>query len=383
MEIVRADGPGKPGTMNPQPQPLEPVDWTTGTGVRDRRTQSPGRRRAEEFRQGGPEANDPINPSAPLGEGPIWHPERGSAFLVRLLEKRLHTTGRHWEFRRMRVGKSGVGGEGLRLIIGPPRRGCTLFISETGGHWRSICQMEGRRTPFTRDHDGVAPQIPGGFWIGTMAMGPGPRPRRAFLPLFYRGERRCLMRIVVPNATCISPDGGRIACALRYAGEGIHKSARCRGCRRDDQTSSLTRPRASIPTARWSDATGNLVGSCPCFSLPIASPCIRRRAGSHRLRDPGEPGEPALASGWPRSVRHSHVVILAGHYNGCQKPGVHSHPADTSPYVIPAPRALHCETPRILLTTSHPSRGSDRPGQPYWQLHGVRHKDARLLLLFP
>lgn len=139
-----------------------------------------------------------------LGEGPLWHPERGQLFWFDILEKRLCTregeAARHWQFD---VQVSAAGWiDASRLLIAS-ERGLFEFDIDAGSA-RDVVQIEADN-PTTRSNDGRAdPQ--GGFWIGTM--GKPMKEGAGAIYRFWRGELRMLFdQITVPNAICFAPDG--------------------------------------------------------------------------------------------------------------------------------------------------------------------------------
>ena len=152
-----------------------------------------------------------------LGEGPLWHPERGELFWFDILAQELRTRERVWSFDTC-VSAAGWVDAGTLLIASA--RGLHRFDIESGA-MEDICPIEADN-PDTRSNDGRAdPQ--GGFWIGTMAMdaatGAGAYYR------YYKGELRQLWaNWSIPNATCFSPDG-RTAYFADSATKLIHKVA--------------------------------------------------------------------------------------------------------------------------------------------------------------
>lgn len=139
-----------------------------------------------------------------LGEGALWHPERGSFFWFDILGHRLYehdgTQERHWQFDRAVSAAGWVTRD--RLLIASAR---DLFLFDlTTGSEAHVCDLEADN-PLTRSNDGRAdPQ--GGFWIGTM----GYRLERDAGAIYrwYKGElRRLYAPVTIPNAICFSPDG--------------------------------------------------------------------------------------------------------------------------------------------------------------------------------
>ncbi len=135
-----------------------------------------------------------------LGEGPLWHPERGELFWFDIMSKRLHMRGRHWQFTRHVSAAGWIDDDRLLLA---DSIGLHVFdlATETADQ---VAQIE-PDDPTTRSNDGRADPY-GGFWIGTMgiekAKGAGAIYR------YYRGEVRQLQAgVTIPNAICFSPDG--------------------------------------------------------------------------------------------------------------------------------------------------------------------------------
>ncbi|SMX49146.1 SMP-30/gluconolactonase/LRE family protein [Maliponia aquimaris] len=139
-----------------------------------------------------------------LGEGALWHPERGSFFWFDILGHRLYEhDGVHqrvWQFDRAVSAAGWVTRD--RLLIASAR---DLFVFDlTTGSEAHVCDLEAD-IPATRSNDGRAdPQ--GGFWIGTM--GYKLEQDAGAIYRWYRGElRRLYAPITIPNAICFSPNG--------------------------------------------------------------------------------------------------------------------------------------------------------------------------------
>lgn len=135
-----------------------------------------------------------------LGEGPLWHPERGELFWFDILGRTLHRKGQHWRFDRIVTAAGWVDRDTLFVASD---RALSLF-SLASGTLDDICPLEAD-IPTNRSNDGRAdPQ--GGFWIGTMSLtqdkGAGAIWR------WHRGElRRLYPGITIPNAISFAPDG--------------------------------------------------------------------------------------------------------------------------------------------------------------------------------
>ena len=135
-----------------------------------------------------------------LGEGPLWHPERGELLWFDIIGQRLHSASRHWDFSEM-VSAAGWISRDALLIASELR--LFRFDLETGVQ-QTLCALEAD-TAATRSNDGRADPM-GGFWIGTMA-----KDEAKGAGAFYRyakGELRKLWGgITVTNALCFAPDG--------------------------------------------------------------------------------------------------------------------------------------------------------------------------------
>ena len=141
-----------------------------------------------------------------LGEGPLWHPERGQLFWFDILNRRLMTRdgpkARAWDF------------PGMVSAAGWMDRDTLMVASETGllrldlttGATEPLADLEADR-PDTRSNDGRADPF-GGFWIGTM--GKRAEEGAGAIHRYFRGEvRRLFPEISIPNAIAFTPDGTR------------------------------------------------------------------------------------------------------------------------------------------------------------------------------
>lgn len=140
-----------------------------------------------------------------LGEGPLWHPGRGTLLWFDILGHTLFEhdgeAERSWPLDRAASAAGWVDDD--RLLIAT-ERDLSLFDLSTGQQ-ESLVPLEAD-TPATRSNDGRADPM-GGFWIGTM--GYQAEPGAGAIYRYFRGELRCLYPgISIPNATCFSPDGG-------------------------------------------------------------------------------------------------------------------------------------------------------------------------------
>ncbi len=139
-----------------------------------------------------------------LGEGPLWHPERGQLFWFDIIGQSLLSREkgqeRLWRFPEM-VSAAGWVSRDVLLIAG--ERDLFLFDLETE-ETETLVEVEADNRQ-TRSNDGRAdPQ--GGFWIGTM--GKNAEPGLGSIYRFYRGElRRLFPGITISNSISFSVDG--------------------------------------------------------------------------------------------------------------------------------------------------------------------------------
>ena len=138
-----------------------------------------------------------------LGEGPLWHPERGQLFWFDIMGKRLLTRSEDgatdWTFDR-HVSAAGWVDRDTLLVASET----DLFRFDLGtGAQEHVAPLE-EGNAVTRSNDGRADPF-GGFWIGTM--GKNAEAGAGALYRFYRGEVVQLRDgITIPNATCFAPD---------------------------------------------------------------------------------------------------------------------------------------------------------------------------------
>lgn len=139
-----------------------------------------------------------------LGEGVLWHPERGQYFWFDILGRRLLSRhmgeAQEWPFDRMASAAGWVDADHLMIAH---EHGLGL-LNLTSGELKPVAAIEAEK-PETRSNDGRADRQ-GGFWFGTM----GKQAERGAGAIYryYRGEiRRVVDRITIPNAICFSPAG--------------------------------------------------------------------------------------------------------------------------------------------------------------------------------
>lgn len=141
-----------------------------------------------------------------LGEGPLWHPERGQLYWFDITAHRLHALNaarkQRWQFDEY-VSVAGWLDQRWLMVATETER--VDFNVETGVQTQ-ICALAAD-TPVTRCNEGHADPY-GIFWIGTMG-----KARERGAGAIYRyhcGElHRLYAGISISNAICFTPDGGR------------------------------------------------------------------------------------------------------------------------------------------------------------------------------
>ena len=158
--------------------------------------------------RGGPEEHPPAETHdlrpCELGEGVLWHPERGQLFWFDITRGRLlsqdDTGPREWRFEGC---ASAAGWVDARTLLVATEAALGRFDIETGA-FEVLHALEADDAA-TRSNDGRADPM-GGFWIGTM--GKGAEAGAGALYRLHRGElRRLRDGISIPNAICFAPDG--------------------------------------------------------------------------------------------------------------------------------------------------------------------------------
>lgn len=138
-----------------------------------------------------------------LGEGPIWHPERGQLFWFDILGRKLlsRTPAGPSERRFDELCSSAGWVDRDRMLIAS-ESALSLIDLNTGARERVVA-LEADN-PVTRSNDGRADPW-GGFWIGTM--GKKAEPDAGSLYRYHRGElRRLFAPLGIPNAISFTPD---------------------------------------------------------------------------------------------------------------------------------------------------------------------------------
>lgn len=143
-----------------------------------------------------------------LGEGALWHPERGELFFFDILERRLHACDadggrmREWTFERF---ASAAGWIDRNHLMISDSDGLLRFSIEDGVRER-VCEVEAGDDR-TRSNDGRVDRS-GAFWISTMDV-ENKRPLGA-LYRYRKGEIETIRADQqTPNALAFSPDGTR------------------------------------------------------------------------------------------------------------------------------------------------------------------------------
>jgi sugar lactone lactonase YvrE len=135
-----------------------------------------------------------------LGEGALWHPERGELFWFDILGRALHAQGRRWSLPELSSAAGWIDRDTLLIAEG---KRLSRFDLATGVRETTAAVDEGN--PLTRFNDGRADPW-GGFWISTMGI--GTEKEAGAIWRYFRGEvRRLIAPVTIPNAICFSPDG--------------------------------------------------------------------------------------------------------------------------------------------------------------------------------
>lgn len=138
-----------------------------------------------------------------LGEGPLWHPERGQLFWFDINAKRLLSRDASgptmWQFDEH---VSAAGWIDHKTLLVASETALFRFDIATGAR-EHVIALEADN-PVTRSNDGRADPW-GGFWIGTM--GKQAEDRAGAIYRFYQGQLEPLYHdITISNAICFSPD---------------------------------------------------------------------------------------------------------------------------------------------------------------------------------
>lgn len=139
-----------------------------------------------------------------LGEGPLWHPERGQLLWFDIVRFRLHTRQgtliQTWNFEEHVSAAGWIDAD--TLLIASETKLFSFNLETTA--MEVVAPLEDT-TSLTRSNDGRADPW-GGFWIGTM--GKAAEEGLGAIYRYYRGELRLLFpKITIPNAICFTPYG--------------------------------------------------------------------------------------------------------------------------------------------------------------------------------
>ena len=140
-----------------------------------------------------------------LGEGPLWHPERGVLFWFDITGRRLLWRGAQDGERALPEMTSAAGWVDRDTLLIATETGLRRFDIDSGES-EAVAPLEAD-DPITRSNDGRADPM-GGFWIGTM----GKNAERAAGAIyrFHKGRLERLHKdISISNAICFAPDGRR------------------------------------------------------------------------------------------------------------------------------------------------------------------------------
>jgi sugar lactone lactonase YvrE len=135
-----------------------------------------------------------------LGEGPLWHPERGELLWFDILGRTFHTPQRRFRLPELASAAGWIDRDTVLMA----QRGALLRFNLTTGASERVAGLDEANSA-VRSNDGRADPW-GGFWIGTMGLkaekGAGAIWR------YFRGEvRKLFPNVTIPNAICFSPQG--------------------------------------------------------------------------------------------------------------------------------------------------------------------------------
>jgi len=142
------------------------------------------------------------NTACQLGEGVLWHPERGCLFWVDINSQTLfHRSDGQTSTCHFKTPISAAGWiDRDHLLLASDE--ALLRFNINSRAVETICLLEADN-PLTRANDGRADPW-GGFWIGTM--GRKAEPDAGAIYRYYCGElRRLYAPITIPNAICFPP----------------------------------------------------------------------------------------------------------------------------------------------------------------------------------
>jgi sugar lactone lactonase YvrE len=135
-----------------------------------------------------------------LGEGALWHPERGELLWFDILGRMLHTPERRFRLPELASAAGWIDRDTVLLA----QRGALLRFDLRTGASEKVAGLE-EGNPALRSNDGRADPW-GGFWIGTMAI---KQDKEAGAIWRLHGGRlhKIVPRVTIPNAICFSGAG--------------------------------------------------------------------------------------------------------------------------------------------------------------------------------
>ncbi len=135
-----------------------------------------------------------------LGEGALWHPERGELLWFDILGRMFHTPGRSFRLPELASAAGWIDRDTVLMA----QRGALLRFDLNTGATEVVAGLE-EGNPQVRSNDGRADPW-GGFWIGTMGL---KAEKEAGAIWRYHGGRvhKIVPRVSIPNAICFSPQG--------------------------------------------------------------------------------------------------------------------------------------------------------------------------------
>jgi sugar lactone lactonase YvrE len=191
-----------------------------------------------------------------LGEGALWHPDRGELFWVDILDGLVFARGegasRRWRCRGA-VSALGIVDE-RTLLVAHERSLLTLDLDD--GTQTPLVALEAD-DPRTRSNDGRADPW-GGFWIGTM--GRAAEPGLGAIYRFHCGMlHRLVPEITIPNAIAFSPDRHWMSFADSARGTIWRQPLDAQGWPRGEPAAFAVWPEGSgVPDGAVFDAEGCL-----------------------------------------------------------------------------------------------------------------------------
>lgn len=133
-----------------------------------------------------------------LGEGALWHPERGELLWFDILGRSLFAGGRRYRLDSIASAAGWVDRHSLLIA----RQGELVRFDLRSGEAETVAPIE---SDGVRPNDGRADPW-GGFWFSTMGL--KHETGKGAIWRYFRGEiRRIAGGITIPNAICFDPEG--------------------------------------------------------------------------------------------------------------------------------------------------------------------------------